>query len=213
MPVRCSGGDATAVALDPAASPAFRGMCMRIQRRALVLLVVALGACRSPDVRPAAGPSSPAAWETENPLRPLPQPPPGSPADFAVLPWVTPAKVRLGRWLFYDPRLSADGTISCATCHRPENAFSEPTAVSTGIHGEGASQVAADRERRLAGVPAVLLGWPGGDARGAGEGSARERGRDGQHARSGGAHRVAHPWVRAVLPARRSATRASTSSA
>jgi cytochrome c peroxidase len=43
--------------------------------------------------------------------------------------------VRLGRWLFFDPRLSADGTVSCATCHRPENAFSEPTAVSTGIRG------------------------------------------------------------------------------
>jgi cytochrome c peroxidase len=90
-------------------------------------------------------------WEAENPLRPLPTPPLGSPADFAAVPWVTPAKVRLGRWLFYDPRLSADGTISCATCHRPENAFSEPTAVSTGIHG---------RKGRRKSPPIVNAAWP-----------------------------------------------------
>jgi len=46
-----------------------------------------------------------------------------------------PTRVRLGRWLFFDKRLSADGTISCASCHRPEFAFSEPSAVSTGIGG------------------------------------------------------------------------------
>jgi cytochrome c peroxidase len=48
---------------------------------------------------------------------------------------LTPEKVRLGRWLFYDGRLSGDGTVSCATCHRPEHAFSEPTARSTGVGG------------------------------------------------------------------------------
>ena len=47
-----------------------------------------------------------------------------------------PARVRLGRWLFYDTRLSADNTVSCATCHRPEFAFSEPIAVPTGIGGQ-----------------------------------------------------------------------------
>ena len=45
-----------------------------------------------------------------------------------------PARARLGRWLFYDVRLSADHTVSCATCHRPSHAFSEPSAVSTGIN-------------------------------------------------------------------------------
>jgi cytochrome c peroxidase len=48
----------------------------------------------------------------------------------------TPERVRLGRWLFYDTRLSADNTVACATCHRPEHAFSEPTPVSTGIKGQ-----------------------------------------------------------------------------
>ncbi|MGE3579529.1 MAG: cytochrome-c peroxidase [Vicinamibacterales bacterium] len=54
----------------------------------------------------------------------------------AVTPAPTPERVRLGRWLFYDKRLSKDGTISCASCHRPEHAFSEPTPHSTGINGQ-----------------------------------------------------------------------------
>jgi cytochrome c peroxidase len=48
----------------------------------------------------------------------------------------SPARVRLGRWLFYDTRLSADNTIACASCHKPEFAFSEGTPVSTGIKGQ-----------------------------------------------------------------------------
>jgi cytochrome c peroxidase len=80
---------------------------------------------------------TPPAWETANPVRPLPEPPLGIDARFGDLEEPpTPERVRLGRWLFYDTRLSADGTISCATCHRPENAFSEPTPVSTGIGGQ-----------------------------------------------------------------------------
>jgi cytochrome c peroxidase len=35
-------------------------------------------------------------------------------------------KVELGRDLYFDPRLSADGTISCATCHDPRHAFTDP---------------------------------------------------------------------------------------
>ena len=46
-----------------------------------------------------------------------------------------PTRVRLGRWLFFDKRLSADNTLSCASCHQPEFAFSQTTAVSTGING------------------------------------------------------------------------------
>ncbi len=48
----------------------------------------------------------------------------------------SPEQVRLGRWLFFDTRLSADNSISCATCHRPAHGFSEPTPVSTGIRGQ-----------------------------------------------------------------------------
>ena len=75
--------------------------------------------------------------ETANPLVPLPKAPLGVGQELSELEHPpTPERVRLGRWLFFDPRLSADGTISCATCHIPEHAFSEPTPVSTGLDGK-----------------------------------------------------------------------------
>lgn len=50
---------------------------------------------------------------------------------------LTDAKVALGRILFYDPLLSADSTISCASCHSSYNAFSHTDhKLSHGIHGE-----------------------------------------------------------------------------
>ena len=48
----------------------------------------------------------------------------------------TPEKAELGRLLYFDKRLSADGTVSCASCHVPQHAFAEPSAVSTGIRGQ-----------------------------------------------------------------------------
>lgn len=44
-----------------------------------------------------------------------------------------PAAVRLGAALFFDPRLSANGTVACASCHRPEHAFADVTQFSTGL--------------------------------------------------------------------------------
>ena len=41
--------------------------------------------------------------------------------------------VELGRFLFYDPILSADSSMSCASCHLPEGSFTDKLAVSTGI--------------------------------------------------------------------------------
>ena len=77
------------------------------------------------------------AWEADNPVQPLPLGPLGTDIKLsAVTPAPTPERVRLGRWLFYEKRLSKDGTVACATCHRPENAFSEPTPHSTGIAGQ-----------------------------------------------------------------------------
>jgi cytochrome c peroxidase len=32
---------------------------------------------------------------------------------------ITPSRVELGRKLFFDPRISVDGTVSCARCHQP----------------------------------------------------------------------------------------------
>lgn len=53
--------------------------------------------------------------------------------DFKRNPW-TPAKINLGRVLFYDTRLSKNNTISCASCHSPYTAFTHSDhALSHGI--------------------------------------------------------------------------------
>ena len=48
----------------------------------------------------------------------------------------SPEKVELGRYLYFDPRLSADSSVSCASCHSPKYAFTDGAAVSTGIRGQ-----------------------------------------------------------------------------
>ncbi len=45
----------------------------------------------------------------------------------------TPEKIALGKALFFDGRLSADGTVSCATCHDPEKGFTDHKVTSEGI--------------------------------------------------------------------------------
>ena len=45
-------------------------------------------------------------------------------------------KVELGKMLYFDKRLSKDGTVSCATCHDPKMAWAEHTPTSTGIAGQ-----------------------------------------------------------------------------
>ena len=42
----------------------------------------------------------------------------------------------LGRRLYYDPVLSADNTISCASCHAPDQGFSDKQPASTGVGGK-----------------------------------------------------------------------------
>jgi len=42
----------------------------------------------------------------------------------------TPEKVELGKKLFFDRRLSGDGTMACATCHNPETGYSDGLALS-----------------------------------------------------------------------------------
>ncbi|WOD43873.1 cytochrome-c peroxidase [Hwangdonia lutea] len=44
----------------------------------------------------------------------------------------TPQEIDLGRYLFFDPVLSGDGTMSCATCHVPDKGFSDGLATSIG---------------------------------------------------------------------------------
>lgn len=49
---------------------------------------------------------------------------------------MTAAKALLGRYLFYDKRISANGTASCATCHRQEMAFTDGRARALGATGQ-----------------------------------------------------------------------------
>jgi cytochrome c peroxidase len=72
------------------------------------------------------------------------------------------ARVELGRQLFYDERLSGDGTFSCASCHRQALAFTDGRARAVGatgaLHPRGAMSLA-----NVAWAPA--LGWADPDTR------------------------------------------------
>ena len=48
----------------------------------------------------------------------------------------TPQQIDLGRYLFFDPLLSADGTVSCASCHDPALGLSDGRAQAEGIGGQ-----------------------------------------------------------------------------
>ncbi|MEM6689602.1 MAG: cytochrome c peroxidase [Planctomycetota bacterium] len=67
------------------------------------------------------------------------------PAEFAEALWpldnlrnteITNEIASLGRLLFYDPQISASGTVSCSSCHHPKAGFSDPRARSVGVSGE-----------------------------------------------------------------------------
>jgi cytochrome c peroxidase len=58
------------------------------------------------------------------------------PAEVGLGPDVKAAhRVELGRKLFFDRNLSADQTISCASCHRPDKAFSDGKPTAEGVGG------------------------------------------------------------------------------
>lgn len=77
----------------------------------------------------------------EQQLEPLPDPYPSVPSNFPPVPVpsdnpITPAKVSLGKALFFERRLSSEGTIACASCHLPQRSFSDaPNQVSRGVGG------------------------------------------------------------------------------
>lgn len=49
---------------------------------------------------------------------------------------LTRAKIELGRQLYFDARLSADGTVSCASCHHPDEGYARHTQFGVGINGQ-----------------------------------------------------------------------------
>ncbi len=59
------------------------------------------------------------------------------PKDMATAEFpITPARVRLGRMLFFDPRVSSDGTVSCARCHQPALYATDGLAKSVGVRAQ-----------------------------------------------------------------------------
>lgn len=90
----------------------------------LVAGAVAYGLAAAESVAP-----SRALWTWSLPSGyPEPRVPPGNP--------MSRGKVAIGQRLFYDERLSGNGTQSCSSCHRPELAFTDGRAVAVGSTGE-----------------------------------------------------------------------------
>ncbi|HJO96396.1 MAG TPA: cytochrome c peroxidase [Rhodospirillales bacterium] len=58
-------------------------------------------------------------------------PPPPAPADNPT----TPAKVELGKLLFFDTRLSGDASVACSTCHEPDQGWGFSDDISRGYPG------------------------------------------------------------------------------
>jgi cytochrome c peroxidase len=99
-------------------------LALRPARSRLAAAAAALSACAA--LLGAGEPPAPYAWH-------LPRgfPLPAVPADNPM----SEAKVRLGERLFFDPRLSVTGRYSCASCHDPARAFSDPKPRAVGATG------------------------------------------------------------------------------
>ncbi len=86
------------------------------------------------DVTPKAGPAqvvTSGSWSMTLPL--------GLQAGSAYIPDDNPMtedKIVLGKFLYSDPRLSKDKTISCASCHNPFHGFTDPGLTSKGVGGK-----------------------------------------------------------------------------
>jgi cytochrome c peroxidase len=98
-----------------------------------------------PTTEPAKEPAKEMTTEPATPVTPTVEPPAvvvvNVPAGLPALPVpadnpMTAEKIELGKMLYFDKRLSKDGTISCATCHDPRMAWAENQPTSTGIGGQ-----------------------------------------------------------------------------
>jgi cytochrome c peroxidase len=118
--------------------------CVHMRRtrsfsRAQLAIVIVAAACRKEAAPPA--PAAPPPIPRPGPLAaPRSMDQIGAPVEQtrAAIPPEnpqTPEKIALGEKLFFDGRLSADGTVACATCHDPERAFTDGRPTSVGIHG------------------------------------------------------------------------------
>lgn len=132
---------------DAAWRQAAQARSRRPLARRLVLLALAATAwlCAAPDGRAGEALQEIKATFRREPTVPFPPTDPFS-----------PAKLRLGRLLFFDPRLSGPATRSCATCHQPDHAWTDglPLAV-----GEQRLTLKTPTLIDIAWVP--ILGWDG----------------------------------------------------
>lgn len=101
--------------------------------------------------QPDRAPLLPEGWSSKErdavlALSPLPPPPPDPTNRFAD----DPRAARFGQFLFFDARLSADGSVSCASCHDPTRGWSDGRSLPTGMgpvprHAMGLANVAHNR--------------------------------------------------------------------
>lgn len=97
---------------------------MRASYFLIIVIIFSLFSCCSPDdTKPAA--------KTYALNVPSHFPPASIPADNPL----TEAKVKLGRMLFYEKRISEDQQIACANCHKQEFAFGSDKALDIKVHG------------------------------------------------------------------------------
>ena len=76
----------------------------------------------------------------------------GLPPDVLDGDGATEAQVALGRRLFFDPLLSVDGTVACASCHEPERGFAGSEPLSLGVGGRRTDRNAPTLFNRALGV-------------------------------------------------------------
>src|SRR6266550_8654957 len=103
---------------------------------ALLMIIIYAGAANTSSTTTAAQPPIPKAGPLAQPRSPQQV---GLPVDQtrAVVPPdnpQTPEKIALGQKLFFDGRLSSDGTVACASCHNPDRAFTDGKPTSIGVH-------------------------------------------------------------------------------
>jgi cytochrome c peroxidase len=71
---------------------------------------------------------------------------------------LTAEKVALGRRLFFEKRLSRDGRVACASCHKPDHGFADDRSVSIGVDGRAGHRNAPSLLNRVYVEP---LFWDG----------------------------------------------------
>lgn len=107
-----------------------------MRKQFIVTLIIALSSCSTPEKKaeaPAApaGPAKPVGPVFEI-TAPLGLPPVPIPADNPP----TVDTIQLGRRLYYDTRLSKDGTVACSSCHDPKSGFQDIRPNSVGVGGK-----------------------------------------------------------------------------